>query len=114
MQEMENLFSESSIDLLRCMACLDPKNDFAAFDADKLAHLGSLYPKDFSLNERTMLLEELELFVGVMIKGDRLIGIEDLGCLARKMVETKKHIFFPIVDRLIELILLFTFGNCIC
>ena len=94
MQEMENRFSESSTNLLRCMACLNPKNDFAAFDIEKLAHLASLYPKDFSSNERTMLLEELELFVGVMRKDERLIGIEDLGGLARKMVETKKHIYF--------------------
>ncbi|XP_042067315.1 uncharacterized protein LOC121810621 [Salvia splendens] len=31
-QEMENRFSEASTDLLSCMACLDQKNDFAAFN----------------------------------------------------------------------------------
>ncbi|XP_047979529.1 zinc finger MYM-type protein 1-like [Salvia hispanica] len=71
-QMLEN--KEIETDLLRCMACLNPKNDFAAFDVEKLAHLASLYTKDFSSNERTMLLEELELFVGVMRKDDRLIA----------------------------------------
>ncbi|XP_042016240.1 uncharacterized protein LOC121764253 [Salvia splendens] len=84
MQEMENRCSESSTDLLRCMS----------------------FPKDFSSNERIILLEELVLFDGVMRKDDQLIGIENLGGLARKMVETKKDIIFPLVYHLIEFVLL--------
>ena len=39
---MNHRFSEASTDLLDCIACLDPKNEFSNFDMDKLAHLTDL------------------------------------------------------------------------
>ena len=45
---MNHRFSEASTDLLDCIACLDPKNEFSNFDMDKLAHLTDLYPVDFT------------------------------------------------------------------
>ena len=32
LQELNNRFSEVNIDLLLCMACLNPSNSFVAFD----------------------------------------------------------------------------------
>ncbi|XP_047948044.1 uncharacterized protein LOC125194079 [Salvia hispanica] len=88
------------------MACLDPKNGFSAFNVGKLLHLASLYPEDFSSAERMFLSKELETFVGNVRSDARLIGIEDLGSLSHKIVETKKDKKFPLVYRLIELVLL--------
>ena len=36
---MNHRFSEASMDLLDCIACLDPKNEFSKFDMDKLGIL---------------------------------------------------------------------------
>ena len=41
---MNHRFSEASTDLLDCIACLDPKNEFSNFDMDKFAYLTDLYP----------------------------------------------------------------------
>ena len=56
---MNHRFSEASTNLLDCIACLDPKNEFSNFDMDKLAHLADLYPVDFSSTGRTFLSQEL-------------------------------------------------------
>ncbi|XP_042038200.1 uncharacterized protein LOC121784086 [Salvia splendens] len=105
-QEMENHFSEASTDLLSCMACLDQKNDFAAFNVHKLVHLVTLYSKDFTSTQHTELFKQLETFVDVVRRDARLNGIEDLASLSQKIVETKKDKVFSLVYRLIELVLI--------
>ncbi|XP_057795936.1 uncharacterized protein LOC131012043 isoform X2 [Salvia miltiorrhiza] len=47
-QEMNNRFSEASTNLLRCMACLDPRNSFSQFDINQLMRFTTWYPEDFS------------------------------------------------------------------
>ncbi|XP_057791342.1 uncharacterized protein LOC131008485 [Salvia miltiorrhiza] len=47
-QEMNNRFSEASTDLLRCMACLDPRDSFSQFDINQLMRFTTWYPEDFS------------------------------------------------------------------
>ncbi|KAJ8747685.1 hypothetical protein K2173_011483 [Erythroxylum novogranatense] len=44
LQELNNRFDEVNISLLLCMACLDPKDSFSAFDMDKLIELAKFYP----------------------------------------------------------------------
>ena len=56
---MNHRFSEASTNLLNCIACLDPKNEFSNFDMDKLAHLTDLYPVDFTSIGRTFLSHKL-------------------------------------------------------
>ena len=48
LQELNNHFNESNIELLICLACLCPNDLFAAFDKEKLLQLAEFYPKDFS------------------------------------------------------------------
>jgi hypothetical protein len=40
--EFNNRFAERSTQLLRCSACLDPKNSFANYDREKLVQLAGL------------------------------------------------------------------------
>uniref|UniRef100_A0ACD5V035 Uncharacterized protein n=1 Tax=Avena sativa TaxID=4498 RepID=A0ACD5V035_AVESA len=40
--ELNNRFAERSTHLLRCIACLDPKNSFSNFDQDKLLELANI------------------------------------------------------------------------
>ena len=47
LQEFNNCFSKANIDLLLCMACLNPSNSFVAFDKEKLIRLAKLYSSNF-------------------------------------------------------------------
>ena len=103
---MNHRFFEASTDLLDCITCLDPKNEFSNFDMDKLVHLGDLYPIDFISTGRTFLYQELQSFLSDMRIDGQFFNVEDLGSLAKKMKETMKDRVFPMVYRLVELALL--------
>ncbi|XP_042387857.1 uncharacterized protein LOC121979949 [Zingiber officinale] len=102
-QEMSNRFSESSTEVLTCIACLDPKNSFSQFDIGKLLHLAELYSEDFSLTDRAILEDQLETYIQ-NVRGEFSM-IEDLGSLAKNMVEMSKNTIFPLIYRLIKLTL---------
>lgn len=44
LQELNSIFDEINSELL-CVACLDPRNSFRAFNKEKLVKLTSFYPK---------------------------------------------------------------------
>ena len=103
---MNHRFSEASTDLLDCIACLDPKNEFSNFDMDKLVHLADLYPVDFISTGRTFLYQELQSFLSDMRIDGRLFNVQDLGSQAKKIKETMKDRVFSMVYCLVELALL--------
>ena len=45
--ELNDRFSERSIELLLCVSCLDPSDIFSSFDKEKLIKLAQLYFFDF-------------------------------------------------------------------
>ncbi|XP_058748655.1 uncharacterized protein LOC131621639 [Vicia villosa] len=85
--EIDHRFSEGSNVILDCISCLDPKNSFSKFDVDKLARLADIYDADFSDNDRGTIRDQLETYV-------------------LQMVQTEKHLVFPLVYKLIELALI--------
>ncbi|XP_042458066.1 uncharacterized protein LOC122042152 [Zingiber officinale] len=103
---MDSRFSETTTDLLINMSCLDPRNSFSRFDAQKLVRLAHFYEDDFSWNERMLVEQELETYIDDVRSDERFEGISDLGALAKKMIETMKNRVFPLVYRMIELALL--------
>ncbi|XP_037424497.1 uncharacterized protein LOC119289236 isoform X1 [Triticum dicoccoides] len=105
--ELNNRFAERSTQLLRCIACLDPRNSFANFDEDKLVQLAQMYADDFSIYEISFVLRnQLENFIADVRADPSFVSCNDLGSLAVKMVQTDRHIVFPLVYRLIELALI--------
>ncbi|XP_042466107.1 zinc finger MYM-type protein 1-like [Zingiber officinale] len=106
LQEMDSRFSETTTDLLINISCLDPRNSFSRFDAQKLVRLAHFYEDDFSWNERMLVEQELETYIDDVRSDERFEGISDLGALAKKMIETMKNRVFPLVYRMIELALL--------
>ncbi|XP_042410095.1 uncharacterized protein LOC121999483 [Zingiber officinale] len=102
-QEMNNQFSKSSMEELTYIACLDPKDSFSQFDIGKLLHLAELYLEDFSLTDRVILENQLETYIQ-NVRGEFSM-MEDLGSLAKKIVETGKNTIFSLVYRLIEIAL---------
>ncbi|XP_042028087.1 zinc finger MYM-type protein 1-like [Salvia splendens] len=104
-QEMNDLFSDDRIEVLRCIACLDPRNSFSQFNVDQLMHFASLYKEDFSADDYLCLPQQLSNFVANMRHDSEFSEISSLASLAMKMVETGKSSVFPLVYRLIELAL---------
>jgi hypothetical protein len=86
---------------LRCVACLDPTNEFANFEIEKLVELAKIYYADFSDYECEKLRTELENFIDEVKHDEEFCTCIDLGSLAEKMVQTDRHTY--LVYRLIEL-----------
>ncbi|XP_044454880.1 uncharacterized protein [Triticum aestivum] len=85
--ELNNRFAERSTQLLRCIACLDPKNSFANYNEDKLVDLANMYAADFSTYEVTFVLRnQLDSFIQEARVDTHLMNCNDLGHLAINMV----------------------------
>jgi hypothetical protein len=104
--ELNNRFGERSTQLLRCIACLDPRNSFANFDGDKLIEVAKLYGADFSIYGCIVLKDQLEIFIIDMRADLDFLSCNDLGGLAVRMVQSDRHVVFPLLYRLIELALI--------
>ncbi|XP_071726854.1 uncharacterized protein [Rutidosis leptorrhynchoides] len=104
-QEFGDRFSEASTELLVCMAALNPRDSFSMFDKSKLKRLCALYPKDFTSLEMNELEVELDMYYNNVRKDQRFSTLIDISDLARLMVETRKHLSFPLVYRLLKLTL---------
>ncbi|XP_050220148.1 uncharacterized protein LOC126670457 [Mercurialis annua] len=104
--EMNNRFSETSNVLLGYISCLDPSNSFARFDQHKLISFAMLYSDDFSSTDMSILKDQLQTYICDVRKSSDFTSCHDLASLARKMVQTYRHLVFPLVYRLIELALI--------
>ncbi|XP_075634009.1 uncharacterized protein LOC142606583 [Castanea sativa] len=105
LQEFNNLFSEVTIELLLCMACLNPSDSFSAFDIQKLTHLAKFYPSDFSETDVLVLDNQLQTYIVDMLSNNEFLELKGIEDLARKMVETNKDAIYPLVYLLVKLVL---------
>jgi hypothetical protein len=101
--EMNNRFGESTIQILTCFSCLDPKNNFSRFDIDSLVRGAQIYDADFSTSDFAQIRQQLQTYILQVRRHVAFSTCTDIASLASKMVETKKHKVFPLVYRLIEL-----------
>ena len=104
--EMDHRFCEASIETLESFSCLSPKNSFSLFDVDKIACLSSIYHADFSNGDRATIRGQLETYIHHVRIHSSFSTCTNLESLATKMVETEKHLVFPLVYKLIELALI--------
>ncbi|XP_057441981.1 uncharacterized protein LOC130733738 isoform X2 [Lotus japonicus] len=104
--EMDHRFSEGTNIVLDCFSCLDPNNSFSKFNVDKLARLATIYHADFSDDDRGTIKEQLSTFILQVKRHASFSTCDDIASLAMKMVQTEKHLLFPLVYKLIELALI--------
>ena len=104
--EMNNRFSETSTTLLRCISCLDPGNSFAMFDHASLISLAEMYSDDFSVTDLDILKDQLYTYIHDVRRSGDFVNCVNLADLALRMVQTKRHLVFSLVYRLIELALI--------
>ncbi|XP_076932931.1 uncharacterized protein LOC143598651 [Bidens hawaiensis] len=102
-QEFENRFNEVTSDLLVCMSTLSPCGNFSLFNIPKLQRLAEMYPNDFDEYEKRRLSVELESYIDNVKADTRFANFNGLSSLVRLMVETKKHLSFTLLYRLLKL-----------
>uniref|UniRef100_A0A7N1A5R8 HAT C-terminal dimerisation domain-containing protein n=1 Tax=Kalanchoe fedtschenkoi TaxID=63787 RepID=A0A7N1A5R8_KALFE len=105
-QEFNNRFDEVNMELLICMACLNPTNSFAAFDQKKILRLAEFYPHDFTKVDLLELEFQLEMYIDDVRNDARFQQVKDLGGLSCMLVETSKDKTFPYVYLLLKLVLI--------
>ena len=103
---MNHRFNEVSTELLDCMSCLNPANNFSKFNIDKLIRLADIYVEDFTQAERFLLRYELPTFLTNIRRSEEFNACPYVSTLARLMVQTTKHRTFQLVYRLIKLTLI--------
>ncbi|XP_066373709.1 uncharacterized protein [Miscanthus floridulus] len=104
--EMNHRFSETSSELLVCMAAFNPRDYFSNFDVKKLVRLAEIYADDFDIGELAVLPNHLTQFVNRARRTPDFLGCTELGKVVEIMVKTKMHTSYKLVYRLIELILI--------
>jgi hypothetical protein len=105
LQELDSRFNEKNSKIIICSAALSPKESFHDFNLKNLLSLSKLYPKDFDGAKLRDLRHHLLLYINDVRADDRFSGINNICELSQKMVETRKHICYPLVYRLLKLAL---------
>ncbi|XP_068313714.1 uncharacterized protein [Pyrus communis] len=63
LKELNDHFNEENTELLLCMACLSPVNNFASFDKAKIVLLAQLYPQGFDRMDLINLPIQLDNYI---------------------------------------------------
>uniref|UniRef100_A0A7N0V9K9 TTF-type domain-containing protein n=1 Tax=Kalanchoe fedtschenkoi TaxID=63787 RepID=A0A7N0V9K9_KALFE len=106
LQEFNNRFDEVNMELLICMASLNPANSFAAFDKQRILRLAEFYPNEFTTLDRMKLDFQLQAYIRDLRNDVRFQQVMDLGSLSIMLVETNKHKTYTEVYLLLKLVLI--------
>jgi hypothetical protein len=87
------------------MAAFSPKDSFVDFNLESLIELAKLYPDDFSSDQLKDLAHDLSIYIDNIQADERFSRLSTITELAKLMVDTKKHMAFPLVYRLLKLVL---------
>jgi hypothetical protein len=91
--------------LLTNIAAFSPNNYFDAFKFESLLELAKAYPNDFDSDELKELSEQLHIYIDNVRADARFAQLDSISELSRLMVDTKKQLAFPLVYRLLKLML---------
>ncbi|XP_047260178.1 uncharacterized protein LOC124893106, partial [Capsicum annuum] len=107
LQELNDYFNEVTSDLLNGIACLNPIDTFSSFDIKKILVMTKLYPDDFGeFSIRVLENQLVNYIIDVRDIDKRFSNLGGLGELSRKLIETKKHLSYPLVFLLVKFVLL--------
>jgi hypothetical protein len=103
--EFNDRFNEVNSELLTHMAAFSPNNSFGAFKHESLMELAKAYPDDFSPVELDDLSSELHCYIDNVRADARFAQLGTISEHGKLMVDTKKHLAFSLVYRLLKLVL---------
>uniref|UniRef100_A0A7N0VH27 DUF4371 domain-containing protein n=1 Tax=Kalanchoe fedtschenkoi TaxID=63787 RepID=A0A7N0VH27_KALFE len=105
--ELNNRFSETNTELLRCTSCLSPSDRFAHFEKDKILRFAKFYPSDFSEAELKVLDRQLDNYIiDMRCEDGEFLKLNGISELAQMLVMTKKDIVYKWVYLLVKLSLI--------
>ena len=111
-QEINDRLIKVATDLLHEISCLNPINSFSSFDNKKIMRTVELYPDDFYEFNMNTLENQLASYivdirdVDVRDVDERFSYLNELCDLSKRLVQTKKYSNYPLVFRLVKLVLL--------
>ncbi|XP_050121414.1 uncharacterized protein LOC126599113 [Malus sylvestris] len=88
LKELNDRFDEVNTEVLLCMACLSPVNNFASFDKAKIVRLAQLYPQDFDHMDLINLPIQLHNYIHNMKMHSEFSSLRGIGDLAKELVKT--------------------------
>ncbi|XP_068331735.1 uncharacterized protein [Pyrus communis] len=103
--ELDDRFDETNTELLICLACLSPNDSFVAFDKEQLVHLAQIYPEDFTDRERSVLQDQLDIYIHFVRSDNDFSQLRGINELAKKMMDKGLHRTFAYVYLLVQLAL---------
>ncbi|XP_074346188.1 uncharacterized protein LOC141684955 [Apium graveolens] len=106
LQELNNRFSEQMMELLILSASLNLRDGYRSFNIENICKLAeNFYPEDFLGDQKIHLQCELQHYgLDVLVHPD-LKNLSTLGDLCHGLVTTGKADMYPLVDRLLRLVL---------
>jgi len=105
LQELDSRFNETSSQLLICSASFSPRDSFNDFNLENLMSLAKLYPHDFDAGDLRDLRHHLGVYISNVKDDDRFSNLQTVSELSQKMVATRKYERYPLVYRLMKLVL---------
>ncbi|XP_028085167.1 uncharacterized protein LOC114286243 [Camellia sinensis] len=106
LQELNNRFKEDVMGLLILSSTLDPRNDYSSFKVEDICKLANqFYPNDFTEQEKIHLKFQLQNYEIDILKHPKFQQLLTISELCQMLVTTRKSTIYPIVDRLIHLVL---------
>ncbi|XP_028085633.1 uncharacterized protein LOC114286660 [Camellia sinensis] len=106
LQELNNRFKKDVMELFVLSSALDPRDRYRSFKIEDIFKLANkFYPMDFSEQEKLHLkyqLENYKLDISILPEFQKLSTISEL---CQLLAKTKKLTSYPLIDRLIRLVL---------
>jgi hypothetical protein len=106
LQEFDDRFNEVNSVLLGHMASFSPIDSFGAFNSESLVELAKFYPDDFNSEKIDDLGHELVTYIDNVRADERFANLDGIADLGKLMVQTNKHVTFPLVYHLLKLVLI--------
>ena len=103
LKELNDRFNEVNTELLLCMACLSPVNNFASFDKAKIVRLAQLYPQDFDCMDLMNL--PIDNYIHDMKMHSKFSSLRGISDLAQELVKTGRCESYMLVYKLLTLAL---------
>ncbi|XP_062013984.1 uncharacterized protein LOC133730401 [Rosa rugosa] len=104
--ELDSRFIDNSLELLVLSATFDPRDNFLSFKSEDVCNLAlKFYPQDFTSYDMLALDMECGFFVTDIQRDPRFAKTTSVSDLCRRLVESRKSSFFPMIYRLICLVL---------
>ncbi|XP_071939208.1 uncharacterized protein [Coffea arabica] len=110
LQELHSRFNDHTVELLILSTALNPRNGFMLFKIDDICKLAEkFYPNDFMEQELVRLRIEFQHFELDIPNHHELQELSGINELCQGLVKTRKSVIYPVIDRLIRLVLTLPF-----